>query len=88
MAIAFTSDIHVGSKLFLEKQFVKFIEWLNGNVDTRKDIAEKIKYLVISGDLVDGIGVYPNQDKELSISDIYKQYSVLFDLPWRRFRTT
>ncbi len=79
ISIAFASDIHVGSKLFLEKHFVKFIEWLNGNVETRKDIAEKIKYLVISGDLVDGIGVYPNQDKELSISDIYKQYSVLFD---------
>ncbi len=79
MAIAFTSDVHVGSKLFLEKHFVKFIEWLNGNVPARKDIAEKIKYLVISGDLVDGIGVYPNQDKELNISDIYKQYAVLFD---------
>ena len=79
IAIAFASDIHVGSKLFLERQFVKFVEWLNGNVSTRKDIAEKIKYLVISGDLVDGIGVYPNQDKELSIGDIYKQYAVLFD---------
>jgi DNA polymerase II small subunit len=79
IAIAFASDIHIGSKLFLEKQFVKFIEWLNGNVPTRKDIAEKVKYLVISGDLVDGIGVYPNQDRELSISDVYKQYSVLFD---------
>lgn len=79
MAIAFTSDIHVGSKLFLEKQFIKFIEWLNGNVPARKDIAEKVKYLVVSGDLVDGIGVYPNQDRELSISDIYKQYSILFD---------
>ncbi|HUB92665.1 MAG TPA: DNA-directed DNA polymerase II small subunit [Candidatus Saccharimonadales bacterium] len=78
-SIAFTSDIHVGSKLFMEKQFVKFIEWLNGNVDARRDIAEKIKYLVIAGDLVDGIGVYPNQDRELSISDIYKQYAVFFD---------
>ena len=78
IAIAFTSDIHVGSKLFLEKHFEKFIEWLNGRVDARKDLAEKIKYLVISGDLVDGIGVYPNQDKELSINDIYKQYASLF----------
>lgn len=80
IAIAFASDVHVGSKLFLEKQFVKFIEWLNGNVSARRDIAEKIKYLVISGDLVDGIGVYPNQDKELSITDVYKQYAVLMDM--------
>ncbi len=78
IAIAFASDIHIGSKLFLDKQFEKFIEWLNGKIDVRKDIAEKIKYFVISGDLVDGIGVYPNQDKELSINDIYKQYDALF----------
>jgi DNA polymerase II small subunit len=31
-------------------------------------------YLVIAGDVVDGIGVFPNQDKELAISDIYEQY--------------
>lgn len=80
IAIAFTSDIHVGSKLFLEKQFNKFLQWINGDVDYRQDLAGKIKYIVASGDLVDGIGVYPNQDKELSIPDIYKQYSVLFDL--------
>ncbi len=79
IVIAFASDIHVGSKLFLERQFAKFIEWLNGKVEARRELAEKVKYLVISGDLVDGIGVYPNQDKELSISDIYRQYTVLFD---------
>ncbi len=80
IAIAFTSDIHVGSKLFMEKQFGKFLKWINGEIDYRRDLAGKIKYVVASGDLVDGIGVYPNQDKELSVPDIYKQYSMLFDL--------
>ncbi|MDE1849183.1 MAG: DNA-directed DNA polymerase II small subunit [Candidatus Micrarchaeota archaeon] len=80
VAIAFLSDIHVGSKLFLDKQFNRFVEWMNGNVDYRKDLVEKIKYITIAGDLVDGIGVYPNQDRELSIDDIYKQYTVLLDL--------
>ncbi len=79
VAMAFTSDIHVGSKLFQERQFSRFIEWLNGNIDKNKELASRIKYIVIAGDVVDGIGVYPNQDKDLSISDIYKQYSVLFD---------
>ncbi len=79
-AIAFTSDVHVGSKLFLDKQFSRFLEWINGRVERKRDLAGKIKYLVISGDLVDGIGVYPEQDKELTIPDIYKQYSMLFDL--------
>ncbi len=79
ISIAFTSDVHIGSKLFLENQFGKFLEWLNGGIDAKKDLAGRIKYLVISGDLVDGIGVYPSQDRELSISDIYKQYAVLID---------
>ncbi|MDE1855109.1 MAG: DNA-directed DNA polymerase II small subunit [Candidatus Micrarchaeota archaeon] len=78
VAIAMVSDVHVGHKLFMEKEFGKFLEWINGGVDNRKDLAEKIKYVVVAGDLVDGIGVYPEQDRELAIDDIYKQYSVFF----------
>ncbi len=79
IAIAFISDIHVGSKLFLEKQFSKFLEWLNGDVEKYKALAGKVKYIVASGDLVDGIGVYPDQERELAITDIHEQYSVLLD---------
>ena len=78
-AIAMISDTHVGSKFFLDKNFTSFIKWLNMGVDYRKDLAGKIKYLVVDGDLVDGIGVYPNQDRQLSVLDIYKQYSIFFD---------
>jgi DNA polymerase II small subunit len=35
-----------------------------------------IKYLIIAGDIVDGIGIYPNQDKELAIEDINQQYEI------------
>ncbi len=79
VAIALVSDTHVGHKLFMEKQFGKFLEWLNGGVEKRKDLAKKIKYVVIAGDLVDGIGVYPEQERELAIDDVYKQYAVFFD---------
>lgn len=77
--IALLSDIHVGSYLFLEKEFNKFIDWLNlrGN---KKEVAEKIKYLLVAGDLADGVGIYPGQEKELSIPDIYKQYDFLATL--------
>jgi DNA polymerase II small subunit len=74
--IVFLSDVHIGSLTFLESAFQKFIDWINceyGNEEQRK-IAEDIKYLIIAGDIVDGIGVYPNQDKELSIKDIRQQY--------------
>ncbi len=76
---AFISDIHVGSYLFLEKEFNRFIDCLNlkGN---NKELFEKIKYVFVAGDLVDGIGIYPSQEKELSIPDIYKQYDFLASL--------
>ena len=80
IAIGFMSDVHVGSKLFMGKQFDRFLEWINGGLDYRRELAEKLKYIVVSGDLVDGIGVYPNQEKELAIDDIYKQYKEMFDL--------
>ena len=75
-AAVFTSDIHIGSLTFLEDAFVKFTKWLNGDFgsDSHREIANDVKYLMIAGDIVDGIGVYPNQEKELAIKDITEQY--------------
>jgi DNA polymerase II small subunit len=77
-AAVFISDIHIGSKAFLESNFNKFIEWIKGNVGTlsQRELVKKIKYLFIIGDIVEGIGIYPEQEKDLSIRDIYEQYSV------------
>ena len=75
--IVFLSDVHIGSLTFLEDAFSRFIDWINceyGNEEQRK-IAEDVKYLIIGGDIVDGIGVYPNQEKELAIKDITQQYN-------------
>ena len=70
---AFMSDIHVGSRTFLEDKWSKVSDWL-GSAD---EVARSIRYLVVSGDVVDGIGVYPRQDEELVIDDIYGQYEAL-----------
>jgi DNA polymerase II small subunit len=70
--IAFASDLHVGSKLFYSKNFETFLKDLQN--------FEKLKYLIIAGDIVDGIGIYPNQINELTIKDIYKQYDMFFNL--------
>lgn len=72
----FISDLHVGSKMFLPEDFEKFIDWIKGEYGNyeQKEIAKKIKYLFIVGDLVDGVGIYPEQDKELDIKDIKEQY--------------
>ena len=76
---AFLSDIHIGSKEFMAKQWQFFIKWITGNLGNsrQKDVAGKIKYIVIPGDVVDGIGIYPNQEHELLITDLYKQYEAL-----------
>ncbi len=79
LKVAFVSDIHIGSKLFLDKYFENFIKFLNGNVEdpTLRGISKDISAVVIVGDLVDGIGVYPNQQDELRVTDIYKQFDIL-----------
>ncbi len=73
------SDIHVGSKLFFGKEFQNFIDFLNlkNLSDSDYNLASKIKYIFIAGDVVDGVGVYPQQISELDIYSIYDQYQEL-----------
>ncbi|VVB80539.1 DNA polymerase II small subunit [uncultured archaeon] len=77
--VAFTSDVHVGSKMFLEESFLKFIKWLNGEEgeESQRQIAKKVKYLFLVGDNVDGVGVFPDQDKLLKIPEVTAQYKKL-----------
>lgn len=73
------SDVHVGSNTFLPEAWDRFADWLDENGD--------VGYLLIAGDLVDGIGIYPGQEKELTIPNIDEQYAefgrMLRDLPSR-----
>lgn len=78
VAIAYLSDIHFGSRHFLAKYLQAFTEWLHGRGEAR-ELAGKVKYISIAGDIVDGIGIYPNQEKELVVKDIYEQYSMFDD---------
>ncbi|HEV2877620.1 MAG TPA: DNA-directed DNA polymerase II small subunit [Nitrososphaeraceae archaeon] len=66
------SDIHVGSKNFMETEFIRFLHWLSSSED---ELVRKIKFICIGGDLVDGVGIFPNQDKELLETDTSKQVS-------------
>ena len=65
---ALISDIHVGSQEFVADAWGRFADWLH------TEEAEHVEYLLIAGDMVEGVGVYPNQDEELDIIDIYEQY--------------
>ena len=72
-----TSDIHIGSTKFTKESFRRFIQWLRGKYGTpeMKEIASRVKYLLVAGDIVDGVGIYPGQQNELTIRDVHKQYN-------------
>ncbi|KAB1187139.1 MULTISPECIES: DNA-directed DNA polymerase II small subunit [Haloferax] len=65
---ALISDVHVGSQEFMAEAWNRFADWLH------TEEAEHVEYLLIAGDMVEGVGVYPNQDEELDVIDIYDQY--------------
>ncbi|TFG19823.1 MAG: hypothetical protein EU530_05090 [Promethearchaeota archaeon] len=82
VSFALLSDLHIGSDNFLENVFTRFTRYLNGEIGTERDQEEagKIKYVIVCGDLVDGIGIYADQVNELEITDIYKQYEKAAEL--------
>lgn len=71
--IAFLSDIHTGSKRHLEAGFRKFLDWIKSDDEN----AKKIKYIFISGDNVDGVGIFPGQEYHLKLKSMKEQYALL-----------
>ena len=72
VSAAFLSDIHLGSKTFLEPQWEKMVQWFKND-----PLAKTVKYLVLTGDGVDGVGIYPGQERHLAITDLFNQYGEL-----------
>ena len=67
---ALVSDVHVGSREFRADAWSRFADWLH------TEDAKEIEYLLLAGDMVEGVGVYPGQDEELDVVDIYEQYEL------------
>jgi len=65
----FLSDLHIGSKYFMEEEFSDFVAWLS----SPDPVARKIRFVLIGGDILDGVGIYPNQNKELVCQTIEEQ---------------
>ena len=72
----FLSDLHIGSKYFMEDEFSEFVLWLS----SPDPGARKIRFVLRGGDVVDGVGIYPNQDKELVCQTIEEQLKKAEDL--------
>lgn len=75
-SVMFIGDIHFGSKNFMKEEFFKLIEYLS--IESKEN--KSIKYLFIVGDLVSGIGNYPNQENDLEINDLEEQFDKLSNL--------
>ena len=77
----FLSDLHVGSKFFMEEELLEFINWIS----SADPIARKIRFVVIGGDLIDGVGVFPGQEKILNQTttegQLQKTFEVLDKIP-------
>ncbi|MCK4319774.1 metallophosphoesterase family protein [Candidatus Micrarchaeota archaeon] len=71
----YLSDLHFGSKQFLPNYLDQLVEWIHGKKGG-EETASKVKYMMVAGDLVDGIGIYPSQEKDLLVKDINKQYEL------------
>lgn len=72
----FLSDLHVGSRYFMEKEFENLVEWLASEEPT----ALRVGYVLLCGDVVDGVGIYRAQDKELVLLTIEEQLARLDEL--------
>jgi DNA polymerase II small subunit len=56
-----------------------FLSWMDC-CKSDKEIVKRIRYIVIGGDGIDGIGVYPGQERNLIELDLLRQYNMLADL--------
>ncbi|MDC0159504.1 DNA-directed DNA polymerase II small subunit [Candidatus Nitrosopelagicus sp.] len=72
----FLSDLHVGSKFFMEEELADFINWIS----SADPIARKIRFVVIGGDLIDGVGVFPGQEKILNQTTTEEQLQKTFEV--------
>ena len=71
--IAFLSDIHAGSDRHLGQSMQRFLDWVKSDEPT----AQKIRYIFISGDNVDGVGIFPGQEHVLELKSMKEQYALL-----------
>ncbi|MEN3048082.1 MAG: metallophosphoesterase [Candidatus Caldarchaeales archaeon] len=68
--VCVVSDVHVGSSKFEREAFEEFLNWLSDEWE-----ALNVRYLVVNGDLVDGVFVYPGQREELELKSLREQFA-------------
>ncbi len=77
--IACISDIRFGNEKFDEDSFIKFIDFINGKESGYEEISKKIKWLLITGDLIEGFSIMSRHKYDI-VDDMYAQYEGLANL--------
>lgn len=72
----FLSDLHIGSRFFMEEQLRSFFKWLSGP----DPYARRVRFILIAGDIVDGVGIFADQDKELVEQTTQEQFKKTAEL--------
>ena len=72
----FLSDLHIGSKFFMEGELRSFFRWLS----SPDPYARRVRFVMIAGDVVDGVGIFANQDKELIQQTTAEQFEKVAEL--------
>lgn len=74
--VCFVGDTHFGSETYLTEEFDRMTKWLKGEIgnEQQKRMGKLTKYIIITGDIVEGVGVYPGQENHLQMKDVKEQY--------------
>ena len=67
--VLFLSDIHFGSHQFYAEEFTKMVKYSNS--------LKKLKHIIIAGDVIEGCGVFPGQEKYVVGGTLEAQYAVM-----------
>ncbi len=65
---ALVSDIHFGAREFAVDKWNQFVEWIGNQPD--------IEYLLVAGDIIEGVGIYAGQQEELAVPNLERQYEL------------
>ncbi|MFW9780273.1 MAG: metallophosphoesterase [Candidatus Heimdallarchaeota archaeon] len=80
--ILFLADIHFGAKSFATRAFANLLKLvqLDDLPPNLASLAQDIKVVIVAGDLCDGVGQFPDQQANLSVSSLQAQYDGLSGL--------
>lgn len=77
--VAIISDIRLGHRYFDAEAFLNFIDFLNNKFSEYEEFSRKIKYLMITGDLVEGLSIFSKHYLEEE-DDLYEDYQELANI--------